>query len=147
MRRCSTPLAWPRSFLRRGRIKQRRVHLPRRPPPTSRLRHPWLIPLIALVIVVNASAIGYRLTEGWDWGDCYWMVAITIPTIGYGEVHPLTQEGRIVTVFSIIGGFVVVQLGLQSLLGLAETGYFQRLHERRLLIWLKQMNDHVILGG
>ena len=147
MRRCSTPLAWPRSLIRRGRTRHPRVHLPRRPPPTSRLRHPWLIPLIALVIVVNASAIGYRLTEGWDWGDCYWMVAITIPTIGYGEVHPLTQEGRIVTVFSIIGGFVVVQLGLQSLLGLAETGYFQRLHERRLLIWLKQMNDHVILCG
>jgi voltage-gated potassium channel len=123
------------------------VHLPRRPPPTSRIRHPWLIPLIALVIVVNASALGYRITEGWDWGDCYWMVAITIPTIGYGEVHPLSHEGRIVTVFSIIGGLVVVQLGLQSLLGLAETGYFQRLQERRLLIWLKQMNDHVILCG
>ncbi len=147
MRRCSTPLAWPRSLIRRGRTGHPRVHLPRRPPPTSRIRHPWLIPLIALVIVVNASALGYRITEGWDWGDCYWMVAITIPTIGYGEVHPLSHEGRIVTVFSIIGGFVVVQLGLQSLLGLAETGYFQRLQERRLLIWLKQMNDHVILCG
>jgi voltage-gated potassium channel len=147
MRRCSTPLAWPRSLIRRGRTRYPRVHLPRRPPPTSRIRHPWLIPLIALVIVVNASALGYRITEGWDWGDCYWMVAITIPTIGYGEVHPLSHEGRIVTVFSIIGGLVVVQLGLQSLLGLAETGYFQRLQERRLLIWLKQMNDHVILCG
>ena len=49
--------------------------------------------------MVNASALGYRLTEGWDWGDCYWMVAITIPTIGYGEVHPLSYEGRVVTVF------------------------------------------------
>ena len=131
----------------RGRIRSRRIHLPRRAPPTSRIRHPWLIPLIALVIVVNASALGYRLTEGWDWGDCYWMVAITIPTIGYGEVHPLSHEGRIVTVFSVIGGLVVLQLGLQSLLGLAETGYFQRLQERRLLNWLKQMNDHVILCG
>jgi voltage-gated potassium channel len=131
----------------RGRIRSRRIHLPRRAPPTSRIRHPWLIPLIALVIVVNASALGYRLTEGWDWEDCYWMVAITIPTIGYGEVHPLSHEGRIVTVFSVIGGLVVLQLGLQSLLGLAETGYFQRLQERRLLNWLKQMNDHVILCG
>ncbi|MEB3257175.1 MAG: potassium channel protein [Cyanobacteriota bacterium] len=102
---------------------------------------------MALAIVVNASAVGYRITEGWDWGDCYWMVAITIPTIGYGEVHPLSQGGRIVTVFSIIGGLVVVQLGLQSLLGLAETGYFQRLQERRLLNWLRLMNDHVILCG
>ncbi|MFN6339862.1 MAG: NAD-binding protein, partial [Cyanobacteriota bacterium] len=117
------------------------------PPPTSRIRHPWLIPLIALVIVVNASALGYRLTEGWDWGDCYWMVAITIPTIGYGEVHPLSYEGRLVTVFSIIGGLVVVQLSIQSLVGLAETGYFRRLQTRRLLHWLQKMNNHVILCG
>jgi len=147
MERCSTPLAWPSPHGRRGRGKQPRRQFPRRPPPTSRIRHPWLLPLIALVIVVNASALGYRLTEGWDWGDCYWMVAITIPTIGYGEVHPLSTEGRLVTVFSIIGGLVVVQLTIRSLVELAETGYFRRLQERRLLHWLKQMNEHVILCG
>ncbi len=140
-------MAWPSPQVRRGRSKHPLRQFPRRPPPTSRIRHPWLLPLIALVIVVNASAVGYRLTEGWDWGDCYWMVAITIPTIGYGEVHPLSTEGRLVTVFSIIGGLVVVQLTIRSLVELAETGYFRRLQERRLLHWLKQMNEHVILCG
>jgi voltage-gated potassium channel len=106
-----------------------------------------LLPLAALVLVVNASALGYRLTEGWDWGDCYWMVAITIPTIGYGEVHPLSYEGRLVTVFSIIGGIVVVQISVQRLVGLAETGYFRRLQTSRLIHWLQKMNDHVILCG
>ncbi|MFN9619197.1 MAG: NAD-binding protein, partial [Synechococcaceae cyanobacterium] len=119
----------------------------RRRPPSSRVRHPWLLPLVSLAVVVNASALGYRLTEGWDWGDCYWMVAITIPTIGYGEVHPLSTEGRLVTVFSIIGGLVVVQLTIRSLVELSETGYFRRLQERRLLHWLRTMNDHVILCG
>lgn len=105
------------------------------------------MPLLALVMVVNASALGYRLTEGWDWGDCYWMVAITIPTIGYGEVEPLSHAGRVVTVFSIVGGLVVVQLTIRSLVGVAESGYFRRLHARRLLHWLQTMNDHVILCG
>jgi len=105
------------------------------------------MPLVALVMVVNASALGYRLTEGWDWGDCYWMVAITIPTIGYGEVEPLSHAGRVVTVFSIVGGLVVVQLTIRSLVGVAESGYFRRLHARRLLHWLQTMNDHVILCG
>ena len=81
----------------------------RRAPPTSRSRRPWLLPLLSLTLVINASAIGYRITEGWDWGDCYWMVAITIPTIGYGEVEPLSAAGRVVTVFSIVGGVVVAQ--------------------------------------
>jgi voltage-gated potassium channel len=119
----------------------------RRAPPTSRSRRPWLTPLLALFLVVNASAIGYRLTEGWDWGDCYWMVAITIPTIGYGEVHPLSAAGRVVTVFSIVGGLVVVQLTIQSLLRLSEAGYFRQMRQRRFLHWVRSMNNHVILCG
>jgi voltage-gated potassium channel len=97
--------------------------------------------------VVNASAAGYRFTEGWDWGDCYWMVAITITTIGYGEVHPLSSAGRVVTVLSLMGGLVVVQLTLQGLLGLSESGYFRRLQERRFLHWVRRMQNHVILCG
>jgi voltage-gated potassium channel len=119
----------------------------RRRPPSSRVRHPWLLPLVSLALVVNVSALGYRLTEGWDWGDCYWMVAITIPTIGYGEPEPLTHAGRVVTVFSIIGGLVVVQQTVQTLLGLTGSGYFRRLQERRFLSWLTGMNDHVIVCG
>jgi voltage-gated potassium channel len=95
--------------------------------------------------VINLSALGYRITEGWDWGDCYWMVAITIPTIGYGEVQPLSHAGRWVTVLSVVGGLFVVQLTIQSLLGLSETGYFRRL--RRFLDWVRSMQDHVILCG
>jgi voltage-gated potassium channel len=53
----------------------------------------------------------------------------------------------VVTVFSIVGGLVVVQLTIRSLVGVAESGYFRRLHARRLLHWLQTMNDHVILCG
>ena len=119
----------------------------RRRPPSSRMRHPWLIPVLSLVLVVNASAVGYRLSEGWDWGDCYWMVAITIPTIGYGEPEPLSHAGRVVTVFSIVGGLVVVQQTVQTLVGLTGSGYFRRMQERRFLSWLTGMNDHVIVCG
>jgi voltage-gated potassium channel len=97
--------------------------------------------------VVNLSALGYRLSEGWDWGDCYWMVGITITTIGYGEVEPLSRAGRLVTVLSVMGGLVVVQMTLQVLLGLSESGYFRRLRQRRFLQWVQGMNNHVILCG
>ena len=119
----------------------------RRRPPSTRSRRPWLTPLLALALVVNASAIGYRISEGWDWGECYWMVAITIPTIGYGEVQPLSAAGRFVTVFSVVGGLAVVQLTIQSLLGLSESGYFKRIRERRFLNWVHTMDNHVILCG
>jgi voltage-gated potassium channel len=116
-------------------------------PPSTRSRRPWLTPLIALFVLVNATAIGYRITEGWDWGDCYWMVAISITTIGYGEVHPLSTAGRLITVLSLVGGLVVIQLTIQSLLGLSESGYFRRLRESRFRRWLQGMRNHVILCG
>ena len=130
------PWSLPRVLLSRSRR-----------PPSTRSRWPWVTPVLALLLVVNASALGYRLSEGWDWGDCYWMVAITIPTIGYGEVEPLSTAGRFVTVFSVVGGLVVVQLSVQSLLGLSEAGYFRRLRRRRFLHWVQTMNEHVILCG
>jgi voltage-gated potassium channel len=77
-------------------------------------------------LVVNLGALGYRLVEGWDWGDCYWMVAITLSTIGFGEVNPLTTGGRIVTALLVLGGLVVVQISIQGVLGLSESGYFRR---------------------
>ncbi|MEB3348425.1 MAG: potassium channel protein [Cyanobacteriota bacterium] len=118
----------------------------RRPPPT-RSRHPWLAPVLLLIAVVNLTAIGYRITEGWDWGDCYWMVAITIPGIGYGEVEPLSSAGRVVTVFSIFGGLAVLQLTLQRLVQLSETGYFRSNRQHRYLRWIQTMQDHVIVCG
>lgn len=108
---------------------------------------PWIGPLIALMTVVCGGAIGYRITEGWDWGDCFWMVLITISTIGYGEVEPLSHAGRLVTVLTIAGGIVVVQLTIQRLLGLSEAGYFRQLRELRFRRKLRRMHDHVILCG
>jgi voltage-gated potassium channel len=75
------------------------------------------------------------------------MVAITLSTIGYSEVHPLSSAGRLVTALLILGGLVVVQISIQGVLGLSESGYFRRLRERRFRRWLNAMQDHVILCG
>ncbi|HBH74175.1 MAG TPA: VIC family potassium channel protein, partial [Synechococcales bacterium UBA10510] len=45
--------------------------LRQRRPPSTRDRRPWLLPLFGLILVINLSALGYRITNGWDWGDCY----------------------------------------------------------------------------
>lgn len=122
----------------------------RRPrPPSSRIRQPWRSPLIALVALVNFSAAGYRFTEGWDWGDCYWMVLVILTTLGWsdGTTQPLSGAGRVVTTLSIAGGLVVVQMTIQGLLGLTDSGYFRRMRELRFRRWLLKMNDHVILCG
>ena len=111
------------------------------------LTAPWRGPISALAAVIFAGAAGYRITEGWDWGDALWMVLITISTIGYGEVAPLTPAGRLVTVLIVCGGLIVVQLTIQRILGLKDSGYFRRLREFRIHRMLESLHDHVILCG
>ena len=111
------------------------------------LTAPWRGPLSALAAVILAGAAGYRITEGWNWGDSLWMVLIAIRTIGYGEVSPLSPAGRLVTVLIVGGGLIVVQLTIQRVLGLKDSGYFRRLREFRIHRMLESLHDHVILCG
>ena len=106
-------------------------------------------PLLLLTAVVNAGAVGYRATEGWDWGDCYWMVLITLSTMGFSDpaTRVLSGGGRVVTTLLLVGGLVVVQQTLQKLLELTNTGYFQILRDRRTRQQLRRMHNHVILCG
>ena len=130
-------------------------HGSRRWPPSTPLsallaRRPWAGPVLALALVVNAGAAGYRLAEGWDWGDCYWMVLITLSTMGFSDPHtPIVHDGgRLVTALLLMGGLVVVQQTLQKLLELTNSGHFQRLRERRYRQLLQRtMKQHVILCG
>ncbi len=107
----------------------------------------WYGPLLLLFSLFFIGAIGYRLTEGWDWGDCLWMVLITITTIGFGEVEVLSSAGRVVTFLIIGGGLFVVQLTLQRFIQLSELGYYHKVEELRLNRLIRRMQNHVILCG
>ena len=66
----------------------------------------WAAPISLLIFLFLFGALGYRLTEGWDWGDCLWMVLITITTIGFGEVEVLSAAGRISNFFNHRRGII-----------------------------------------
>ncbi len=105
------------------------------------------MPLSLLIFLFLLGALGYRITEGWDWGDCLWMVLITVTTIGFGEVEALSSAGRIITFLIIGGGLFVIQLTLQKFIQLSELGYFIRLEELRLRRLIRRMKNHVIICG
>ena len=107
----------------------------------------WAVPISLLIVLFLFGALGYRITEGWDWGDCLWMVLITVTTIGFGEVEVLSSAGRIITFLIIGGGLFVIQLTLQRFIQLSELGYFIKLEELRLRRLIRRMRNHVIICG
>ena len=58
----------------------------------------------ALIALVLVGVVGFLFIEGWSWFDGFYMVLTTITTIGYGEVHPLSFQGRIFNCFLIFFG-------------------------------------------
>ena len=64
-----------------------------------------LIILYFIFLVVFGSVGFYILGgENWSWIDSIYMTVITLSTVGFGEVHPLTDSGKILSVFIIIFG-------------------------------------------
>ncbi|HEY9765197.1 MAG TPA: potassium channel protein [Chroococcales cyanobacterium] len=65
--------------------------------------------VIALLVVLFIGVVGYQAIEGWPFFDALYMTVITIASVGFGEVHPLSDAGRSFTMLLIlIGGGVLV---------------------------------------
>jgi voltage-gated potassium channel len=113
---------------------------------------PWgmgwrLVALLILAIVVAGTA-GYVLIEGWSWWDAFYMTVITITTVGYGEVHPLTPAGRAFTVVIILGGVGTFFYGFTQFTALLAGGHLvERRERRRHARMLDNLQHHFILCG
>lgn len=102
---------------------------------------------LLLLILVSGTA-GYCLIEGWSFLDALYMTVITVATVGFREVHPLSPAARVFTILLILSGIgalgyavgVVVEFMVEGhLLGMVEM--------RRLEGKLAKLSDHFILCG
>jgi voltage-gated potassium channel len=117
-------------------------------------RNRWLRaqgPGFAVVLLLSITAggtIGYMLIEGWNAWDAFYMTAITVTTVGYGVVHPLSRAGEAFTVFLIVGG-VSAALYTFTLLAtfVVEGGVPKGLQRRRHERMLETITDHFIVCG
>jgi len=64
--------------------------------------------LIPFFVTATTGVVGYQFVEGWDLGDAIYMTAITLTTTGYGEVKPLSPEGRMFTVCLLVMGLMTI---------------------------------------
>src|SRR5204862_4320433 len=86
--------------------------------------------------------------EGWTLFDSLYMSLITLTTVGYGEVHPLSFKGRVFASFLMLVGVTTVFVSIavigETLLRLEMTDYFGRRRRDRML---KNITGHYIVCG
>jgi voltage-gated potassium channel len=103
---------------------------------------------VALLALFAMGTIGFHVIEGWSWFDSFYMVLITVTTIGYTEVHPLSHPGQIFNVFVIIVGvglvFLLIGVVAQALLEFELTHFFGR---RRMEREIDRLSGHFIICG
>lgn len=86
--------------------------------------------------------------EGWGVLDALWMVVITLTTIGYGEVHPLSPEGRAFTILLIVSGLGVgTYAGTQLTWAVLDGDLFKAYRDRQRRRMMRNLNNHQIVIG
>jgi voltage-gated potassium channel Kch len=94
------------------------------------------------------GTLGYALIEGWSLWDAFYMTIITITTVGYFEVHPLSRAGQAFTVAIILTGVGAFFYAFTLFMALLASGTLQERRERkRLARMLDNLTDHFILCG
>ncbi len=106
--------------------------------------------VIALLAVVFIGTVGYRILGGGEWStmDALYMTVITIASVGYGETHPLTEAGRVFTIFLIFAGCSILIYAISTITAFVVEGDFNALiRKRKIMKKIEQLTNHFIICG
>jgi voltage-gated potassium channel len=59
---------------------------------------------IALLVIIVFGTIAFHQIEGVTLTESFYFLVVTIATVGYGDIHPVTTSGRILAVILIVLG-------------------------------------------
>lgn len=106
----------------------------------------YFVGLIAFIIASGTS--GYIIIEGWELIDALYMTIITISTVGFAEVVPLTVYGKLFTSFLIITSLGTFAYAISSITRYLIGGEYKLyMKEYRIMKELNKMNGHIIICG
>ena len=108
----------------------------------------FVLHFILFACLLIFGAVGYIVIEGWSFLDALYMTVITLATVGYGEVHEISPEGRLFTVVLIfLGvGFFLYMVG--NVIQFLVEGRIRHVLGRRILDkQISKLKNHFIVCG
>ncbi len=104
--------------------------------------------LLLLLADILLGVVGFTLIEGYGLMDAVYMTVITLSTVGYTEVQPLSAFGQLFTSF-----FILLNIGLFAYIisvfsyYIIEGEIFKNMHTTLIRNNIDELSDHVILCG
>lgn len=101
-----------------------------------------------LLAILLIGSFGYVILEGWSFFEGLYMTVITLTTVGYGEVRPLSQTGRTFTILLIFLGvgfmfYVIMAIAQMVVEGQLRDVFGRRRMEREI----RKLKEHFIICG
>lgn len=103
--------------------------------------------VLLLVAVTAIGTFGYSVIEGWNFIDSLYMTVITLTTTGFSEVKPLSELGRVFTIFLLIGGVGIVAYAATAVFGSIVASNFQLRGRRSMISRIKRFHNHTVVIG
>ncbi len=107
-----------------------------------------IVVLGMFVAIILVGTTGYIMLEGWPWTDALYMTLITISTVGFGEIRPLSEQGRMFTAALIVMGVGGAAYTFSTVADYLIAGELRGvLRRQRMQKRIRQMQGHYIVCG
>ncbi|MDA7817649.1 NAD-binding protein [Sulfurimonas sp.] len=104
------------------------------------------LPLILTILTMMIGSIGYVIIDDFPLMDAIYMTGITFTTVGFGEISPVSDAGRIFTITLIIAGFAVFSSVIGILVAELNRGTIVSiLKERSMLYSIARLKKHFVV--
>ena len=114
----------------------------------NKILRKFFLMFFLLVGIVLISTTGMMLIEKWPFMDALWHTVITISTVGYGEVRPMSTLGRVFTMGVIITSFALFAYGVSVIVSMIMEGELKKIFiVKRMEKMARKMRNHTILCG
>ena len=106
------------------------------------------VAVLFLAAVVLTGIAGYRFLEGYTWLEAFYMTIITISTVGFGYIRPLSPAGMIFTIGLLFAGLGVVLYTAGTVTAKIVEGEFQQFFgRRRMEKQIDALTNHYLVCG
>ena len=103
---------------------------------------------LILAAIAALGTCGYMLLEHWPFIDALYMTVITLSTVGFGEVMPLSPEGKLFTTGLIVAGVAAVAYLFSAISQQVVSGELHGTLRRRFMQrTIDSLNGHFIVCG
>lgn len=108
----------------------------------------WILFFSFVGVVFGGSLAFWWVEDGWTWLDALYMTIISVTTVGYGEVQPLSSAGRVVAMLVLLGGLGIFGLVISQVTSFAVGGALEGAVQRRRTAKLaNRLSGHSIYCG